>query len=119
MSDKIAAAGARLVAIAPQSTAKNAEVKEQHKLTFPVLSDPGNAWSKEVGLVFALPEYLRPVYSGFGIVLPDFNGDDSWTLPMPSRMVVDTSGVIRAIEANPDYTLRPEPEATLEALAAL
>ena len=40
-------------------------------------------------------------------------------LPLPARMVIDTGGVVRSIEANPDYTRRPEPEATLEVLRSL
>ncbi len=27
--------------------------------------------------------------------LEDFNGDASWTLPLPARMIIDTDGVIR------------------------
>ena len=56
---------------------------------------------------------------GFGIALPEFNGDDSWELPVPARLVIDAGGVIRSVEANPDYTRRPEPEATLEVLRSL
>jgi peroxiredoxin len=94
-------------------------VKEKHRLTFPVLSDAGNAYAKELSLDFALPDDLREIYSGFGIGLPDFNGEDSWELPMPARIVVDASGVIRAIDADPDYTRRPEPAATIEVLRRL
>ena len=44
------------------------------------------------------------------------NGDPSWRLPVPSRFVVDGSGIVRFVQADPDYTYRPEPETTLEAL---
>jgi hypothetical protein len=43
-------------------------------------------------------------------------GDDSWTLPIPARLIICTDGVIRYAEINPDYTERPEPEDTLSAL---
>lgn len=94
-------------------------MKAQHKLAFPVLSDPGNAWAKRLSLVFTLPEDLRPIYTAFGLALPDFNGDDSWELPMPGRLIVDPRGEIREIEVHPDYTQRPEPDAILDALGAL
>ncbi len=84
-----------------------------------MLSDLGNAYAKQLSLVFALPEDLREVYRSFGLTLPDFNGDESWELPLPARMVIDAGGVVRSIEANPDYTRRPEPEATLEVLRSL
>jgi peroxiredoxin len=66
-----------------------------------------------------LPDDLREVYLGFGIDLPAHNGDDSWELPLPARIVIDTGGVIRSIDADPDYTHRPEPEATVEVLRGL
>jgi peroxiredoxin len=68
------------------------------------------------GLRFALPDYLRDIYRSFPLDLEKFNGDDSWTLPMPARFVIDRHGVIRAAESDPDYTTRPEPSDTLEAL---
>jgi peroxiredoxin len=71
------------------------------------------------GLVYTFPEDLKEVYLGFGIDLSRFNGDDSWTLPMPGRFVIDRSGIIRYAEVNPDYTVRPEPEETVPVLKKL
>jgi len=113
------ALGAELVVISPQLQEKNAEVKRRQRLAFPVLSDPGNAYARELSLVSALPEDLREVYRSFEILLPEYNGDDSWELPLPARMVVDREGVIRSVEADPDHTRRPEPETTLELLRTL
>ncbi len=59
------------------------------------------------------------MYSSFGIDLPASNGDDSWELPLPARIVVDQGGIIQGLDADPDYTRRPEPEATLEVLRGL
>lgn len=110
---------AELVAISPQVRAKNEEVKQKQRLEFPILADPGNDYAGELSIVHALPEELRTVYTGFGIVLPEFNGDESWELPLPTRIVVDSSGVIRSLTADPDYTHRPEPEETVEVLRTL
>ena len=71
------------------------------------------------GLRFALPDYLREMYRTFPLDLEKFNGEATWTLPIPARFVVDQHGIIRAAESDPDYTTRPEPEDTLEALRAL
>ena len=49
-----------------------------------------------------------------GVDLPKFNGDKSWSLPMPARLVVDDNGIIRASDVSADYTQRPEPEKTLK-----
>ena len=51
--------------------------------------------------------------------LTKYNGDASWTLPMPARFVIDRRGIIRSAESDPDYTTRPEPSDTLDALQAL
>ena len=51
--------------------------------------------------------------------LKRLNGDNSWTLPMPGRFLIDQSGAIRAADVDPDYTIRTEPEDTLNALRAL
>lgn len=111
--------GAELVAVSPQVREKNAEVKSKHKLAYPVLSDAGHGYARQLSIVHALPEDLREVYRAFEIVLPDYNGDDAWELPLPTRLVVDAGGVIRDLQADPDYTRRPEPEATLEVLRSL
>ena len=71
------------------------------------------------GLVYTLPEDLQRVYLGFGIDLPKANGDDSWTLPIPARFVVDRDGIIRAADADPDYTHRSEPADTIAVLRRL
>lgn len=68
-------------------------------------------------VAFALPDSMRQVYSEiFKLDLPTFNGDDSWTLPMPSRFIVDQQAVIRAADVNLDHTIRPEPDTAIEAL---
>jgi peroxiredoxin len=89
---------------------------ERQKLTFPILWDEKSRVAAAYGLAFTLPDDLREVYRGFGNDLAVKNGDPSWQLPVPARFVIDTSGVVRSVEADPDYTTRPEPETTLEAL---
>ncbi len=91
----------------------------QRKLGFAMLTDHGNALAAELGLRFTLPDDLKMVYQGFGLDLEASNGEPSWTLAMPARYIVDTAGVIRYARIHPDYTRRPEPAETLEALKAL
>ncbi len=107
------------MAISPQLAEHNAEVKSNNQIEFPILSDAGNAYAKQLSLAFALPDDLRAVYRDFGASLPEFNGDDSWELPLPARLVVDGEGIIRSIDADPDYRRRPEPSATIEVLSTL
>ena len=111
--------GATLVAVTPQLAEHSRTMIEKHKLGFDLLSDPGNAYAATLGLRFEVPDDLREVYLGFGINLPVHNGDDSWTLPIPARLVIDSGGIVRAADIDVDYTKRPEPDKTLADVKAL
>ena len=104
------------MAVSPQLPEHNRELIRTRHLTFDVLTDRGNEVATKFGLRFNLPDYLRQVYSTFPLDLEKFNGDASWTLPIPARFLIDPQGIIRAAESDPDYTTRPEPEDTLEAV---
>ena len=112
-------AGATLVAVTPQTPGNSRRSIAQHKLSFPILSDPGNAVAELYGLRYRLPDYLIELYKQLGVSLPVFNADESWTLPVPARFVIDRQGQIRGAEANPDYTHRPEPADLLPLLRDL
>ncbi len=107
------------MAISPQLVKYSKQMKEKHELEFDILSDEGNKVADEFGLKFAYPDYLIEVYKGFGADFERFNGDDSWTLPMPARYVVGQDGIIKAADVHPDYTKRPEPSKTVEDLKKL
>ena len=102
--------------ISPEVPDRTADMAAKQKLTFPILWDERSAVAETFGLAFTLPDDLRQVYLGFGNDLAVRNGDPSWRLPVPSRFVVDGDGIVRSVQADPDYTYRPEAETTLEAL---
>ena len=108
--------GANLVAISPQNAVNSRKSVRMNGLDFPILSDAGNETAAAFGLRYALPDYLIELYKSLKNDLPAFNGDASWTLPMPGRFVIGQDGVIRYAEVNPDYTHRPEPADMLPAL---
>jgi peroxiredoxin len=110
--------GASLVAISPQTAVNSRKSVRQNALGFPILSDTRNDVAAAFGLRFELPDYLVELYKGLKNDLPAFNGDPSWTLPMPARYVIGKDGVILYAEVNPDYTRRPEPDDMLPALRA-
>jgi peroxiredoxin len=102
--------------ISPELPERTADMAAKQKLTFPILWDERSAVSEAFGLAFILPDDLKQVYLGFGNDLAVRNGEPSWRLPVPSRFVVDGSGIVRFVQADPDYTYRPEAETTLDAL---
>ena len=95
------------------------ETEEPKPLPFELLRDFGNRAAEAYGLVFTLPDDLREIYLKFGIDLARGNGDGTWRLPVPARFVIDGQGIIRAVDADPDYTRRPEPGRTVEILEGL
>lgn len=115
----ITALGASLVAISPQLPEHNRELIRSRSLGFEILTDRGNVVATRFGLTFTLPQYLRDIYATFPLDITKYNGDASWTLPMPARFVIDRRGIIRYADSDPDYTTRPEPEDTLAALRTL
>jgi peroxiredoxin len=85
-----------------------------------LLSDKGNEVAAVYGVAISLPESMRWVYREiFKFDLPKYNGDDSWSLPIPARFIVDQSGVIRNADVNLDHTVRPEPASAVEVLKTL
>src|SRR5437868_8416556 len=92
--------GASLVAISPQSAVNSRKSARHNSVEFPILSDPGNEVAAAFGLRFRLPDYLIELYKQLRNELPAFNGDDSWTLPMPGRFVIGPEGIIRYAEVN-------------------
>lgn len=106
-------ASANLVAISPQVASNSRKSVRQNALTFPILSDPHNDVAAAFGLRFALQDYLVDLYKSLKNDLPSFNGDPSWTLPMPARYVIAPDGTIVYAEVNPDYTRRPDPSQML------
>ena len=110
---QIKAAGVHLVAISPQTMHHTEINAEQHKLTFPMLSDPGNAVARQFGLVWSVPEYLQEHYRRIFINLPQVNGDNSWELPLPGAFVIDRDGTVLYAEAHADFRIRPEPREVL------
>ena len=108
--------GAAFIAVSPQLQTFNQQLREEKGLTFEILSDPGNQVAQRYGLKFHLPEDLRQVYLKWDIDLPRYNGDDSWSLPLPTTLIIDQNVIIQHAAINADYTVRPEPEETLTAL---
>jgi peroxiredoxin len=101
--------GASLVAISPQTAVNSRKSVRTNHLDFPVLSDQNNEIAAAFGLRFALPDYLIELYKKLKNDLPMFNGDPSWTLPIPARYIIGKDGIVLYSEVNPDYTHRPDP----------
>ncbi len=117
--EELEESNASLVALTPHLPEYSITMMEKNALNFHLLSDPGNDYAAQLGLRFEVPAALKEVYGGFGIDLPKYNGDESWTLPIPARFVVDSGGIIRVADIDVDYTRRPEPSKTVADVKSL
>lgn len=114
------AAGGTLVAISPELSQHALDSAQKNGVTFPVLSDRGNATARQFGLVFEFPPDLRDLYKNhFKNDLAARNGTDRFELPIPGTFVISRDGIIRFAFVDPDYTQRLEPAEILRTLREL
>ncbi|MEN2402323.1 peroxiredoxin-like family protein [Flavobacterium sp. MC2016-06] len=111
--------GATLIAVSQQTAANSRKSQRTNNLGFPILSDVGGEIADSFKVRWNLPDYLIEVHKELGADLSVFNGENSWTLPMPARYVIGKDGIIAYAEVNADYTTRPEPSEVLPVLETL
>jgi peroxiredoxin len=116
--------GALLVAISPQLQRQNDFTVQQHRLTFPVLSDAGARVAAQFGVAYTVSEPMQRHYRSILINIPFINGtqasgdegDLTWRLPVPATFVIGKDGKILFAEAHADHRVRPDPADVLAAL---
>ncbi len=106
---------ATLVAVSPQNPDYTLLTVQHKELTYPVLSDLGNQVARQFGLVWSIPEDQRSTSAN----LSQFNGDDSWELPISGTFVIAQNGVIELAVVDADWTHRLEPQTIIETLRKL
>lgn len=116
---KIRELGASFVAISPEKPDFGQVFVAEERIEFPVLNDEGNLVARQFGLEFVIEEPLRRLMREFGNDLAKKNGDDNWTLPVPGTFVVSKTGRIEYSFADPDFTLRADPDEVLAVLNRL
>lgn len=104
----IKAKGANIVAISPQTPKHNSFLADQHKLNFPVLSDPQNETAHAFRVSYKPPDEQVALWKASFVDLEFLNGDSSGELPMPATFVIAQDGRILYAHASDDYTNRPE-----------
>ena len=112
----LAGLGVPLVAISPQGPDGSLTVTETNGLGFPVLTDAGSAYARELGIVFALTPDVQDAQVAFGNDFGQINAGGEWELPMPTVLVVDRDRRVVFADVRPDYTTRTEPAQVLDAV---
>lgn len=104
----IAAANTTLIAISPQRSQISATMQQELDLDFDILTDSGNKLAQQIGISFALQDYVLSVYANLGINLTEYNGNVE--LPMPAVYLVDTDHRIQYAFVDSNYMNRVDIE---------
>ncbi len=94
-------------------------MQQKHGLAFTVVSDPGNAIARGLGIVTQPSDEARAARLQLGLELASVNADGTVALPMPAVVIVDAGRALRWIDVHPDYITRTEPAQILDALDQL
>ena len=108
--DTIRSLGADLLGISPELPDNTLTMAEKHSIPIDILSDVTSDALKKYRLWFTVPGEVKTLYlEKFRVNLEKYNGAGRWELPVPATYVLDQDGIVRAGEADPDYTVRMEP----------
>jgi peroxiredoxin len=111
--------GATLVALSPQVRDRLAAIKNRFGLGFPVGSDTGNGLARRLGITFTASPASQAHARAHGSDLGEVLGTGQWELPMPTMVVIGQDRVVRFADVHPDWLVRTEAEAVIEAVRPL
>lgn len=100
--------------ISPQKAEYHTALMDEKNFNLQFISDTHNTIAKKFGLVFQLDDQIQKIYKAIGADLSQFNGDDSFELPVPATYVIDPSGKITRAFVDANYMVRAEPDAFFE-----
>ena len=103
---RIEALGAQMVAIVPDRQQFAAEMRQDSNVNFPILSDMDNGYAMSLNLAIWVGSEMEEYMTKIGRTLPQYQGNDSWMLPIPATFVVGRDGRILARFVDPDYRKR-------------
>jgi peroxiredoxin len=103
---RIEVLGARMVAIVPDREQFAAEMREDCNVNFPILSDMDNGYAMSLNLTIWVGSEMQEYMTQIGRILPQYQGNDSWMLPIPATFVIGKDGRIKSRFVDPDYRKR-------------
>ena len=104
--EQIARDGGQIVAVMPDLQELATEFKEEARAPFPVLTDVDNGYALSLNLAIWVGEEMARALASIGRSLPKYQGNDSWTLPIPATFVVGMDGRGKKRFVDPDYRRR-------------
>jgi peroxiredoxin len=114
---KVSEEGGQIVAIMPDRQQFSSEIKIKGELPFPILTDMDNGYALSLNLAIWVGDEIQRMMTGRHD-LSEYQGNDSWMLPIPATFVVGQDGRIKARFVDPDYRKRMAIDDLLAALRA-
>ncbi len=109
--EEIQSLGGRLAAISPEQPSFAEDTRERHELTYPILFDEKNDVARRFGLVFRLGDEVNSIFREvLDVDLAEYNGNDSYELPIPATYVIAPDRSVVDAFVHADYTKRMEPD---------
>ena len=90
--EEIAAEGGQIAAIMPDQQHFTSELKAEVEAPFPILSDMDNGYALSLNLAIWVGDEMEELMTKIGRELPQYQGSDTWMLPIPATFVVGTDG---------------------------
>lgn len=115
----LASLGATLVAISPQVPEKLAAIRNRFGFGFPVASDSSYQLTRSLGITFTASAEQQERDRAKGGGLAAELGTGRWELPYPTIVVLDSNGVVTFADVHPDWLVRTEAPAVIDAVRAL
>lgn len=115
----IRAAGARAIAITPETGDLLRDFKRERRLDLEILSDLDLGVSLSFGLVSVVRADIKSRLLQRGLDLCGPDGFSFWMLPMPATYVLDQRGIIRRACVGPDSITGGKTETVLAALSEI
>ena len=108
--------GIELVAISPQTPEGSQQAVTNGALEFTVLSDPGNALVRQLGILTEPTADARAAHTELGFDVADSNADSTGDIPFPTVLIVNAARTVTFADVHVDYTTRTEVSEILAAL---
>jgi peroxiredoxin len=107
--------GYQIIVISPDRPDKIKKSLEMKQYSYQFLSDSYNIGSKAFGIAYRLNDEENKQYKTLGIDVETASGRKDHVLPVPAIFIVDSSGQIKFVYANPDFRVRLDNEQLIAA----
>jgi peroxiredoxin len=115
--EEVAAIGGQIVAVMPEREQFVSDLRATSNAPFLVLTDMDNGYAMSLGLAIWVGDEMQKIIAERHD-LANYQGNDTWMLPIPATFVVGQDGRIKARFVDPDYRKRMAIEDLLAAMRA-